>query len=49
MSRRPSERFALVCITEHDSYGRGISIESKIDLHIVEHGSLTAVRYVKRS
>ena len=47
------ERFGPVCIAEHDRYGRGsvmvlagISMEGKTDLHIVENGSLTGVRYV---
>ena len=48
-----NERFAPVCVAEHDRYGKGsvlvwagISMQVKTDLHIIENGTLTAVRYV---
>ena len=51
--RTRSECFASVCIAEHDRYGKGsvmvwagISMHGKTDLHIIENGTLTAVRYV---
>lgn len=52
--RRPHERFAPVCIAEHDRYGGGsvmvwggISLNGKTDLHIVENGTLNAERYCR--
>ena len=43
----------LVCIAEHDCYGRGsvmvwagISAQGKTDLHVIDKGTLTAERYV---
>ena len=51
--RMRNERFAEVCIAEHDRYGRGsvmvcagISAQGKTDLHIIDNGTLTAERYV---
>ena len=51
--RAHNERFAPVCVAEHDRYGKGsvmvwagISMQGKTDLHIIENGTLTAVRYV---
>ena len=51
--RMQNERFAEVCIAEHDRYGRGsvmvwagISAQGKTDLHVIENGTLTAERYV---
>ena len=51
--RARNERFAPVCVAEHDCYGKGsvrvsagISMQGKTDLHIIENGTLTAVRYV---
>ena len=48
-----NERFAEVCIAEHDRYGRGsvmvwagISAQGKTDLHVIDNGTLTAERYV---
>jgi len=50
--RMTNERFAPVCIAEHDRYGKGsvmvwagISMQGKTELHIVENGTLTAERY----
>ena len=52
--RRPIERFAPVCISEHDRYGGGsvmvlgeIRLNGKTDLHIVDNGTLTAERYCR--
>ena len=43
----------LVCIAEHDRYGGGsvmvwvgISAHGKMDLHVIDNGTLTAERYV---
>ena len=51
--RMPNERFALVCVAEHDRFGggsvmvwAGISAQGKTDLHIIDNGTLTALRYV---
>ena len=51
--RARNERFAPVCVAEHDRYGKGsvmvwagISMQGKTDLHTIESGTLTAVRYV---
>ena len=48
-----NERFAEVCIAEHDRYGGGsvmvwaeISAQGKTDLHVINNGTLTAERYV---
>ena len=48
-----NERFAEVCIVEHDCYGggsvmvwAGISAQGKTDLHVIDNGTLTAERYV---
>ena len=48
-----NERFAEVCIAEHDRYGggsvmvwAGISAQGKTDLHVIDNGTLTAERYV---
>ena len=51
--RARKERFAPVCVAEHDRYGKGsvmvwagISMQGETDLHIIENGTFTAVRYV---
>ena len=51
--RMPSERFAPVCVAEHDWFGGGsvmvwaeISAQGKTDLHIIDNGTLMALRYV---
>ena len=51
--RMRNERFAEVCIAEHDRYGggsvmvwAGISSQGKTDLHVIDNGTLTAERYV---
>ena len=51
--RARNERFAPVCVAKQDCYGKGsvmiwagISMQGKTDLHIIENGILTAVRYV---
>ena len=48
-----NERFAEVCIAEHDRYGGGsvmvwvgISAQGKKDLHVISNGTLMAERYV---
>ena len=43
-----NERFAEVCIAEHDRcYGvAGISAQGKTDLHVIDNGTLTAEKYV---
>lgn len=50
--RGRNERFAPVCVAEHDRYGKGsvmvwagISMHGKTVLHVIENGTLTAVRY----
>ena len=49
----PNERFASVCVAEHDRFGwgsvmvwAGISAQGKTDLHVIDNGTLTALRYV---
>ena len=51
--RMPNERFATVCVAEHDRFGggsvmvwAGISAQGKTDLHVIDNGTLTALRYV---
>ena len=51
--RMPNERFAPVCVAEHDWFGGGsvmvwvgISAQGKTDLHVIDNGTLTALRYV---
>ena len=51
--RTANERFAPVCVAEHDRYGKGsllvwagISMDGKTDLHVIDNGTLTAERYV---
>ena len=51
--RMPNEHFAPVCVAEHDRFGRGsvmvwarISAQGKTDLHVIDNGTLTALRYV---
>ena len=51
--RACNERFAPLCVAEQGRYGKGsvmvwarISMQGKTDLHIIENGTLTAVRYV---
>ena len=48
-----NEHFAEVCFSEHDCYGgvsvmvwAGISTQGKMDLHVIDNGTLTAERYV---
>ena len=45
--------FAPVCVAEHDRFGggsvmvwAGISAQGKTDLHVIDNGTLTALRYV---
>ena len=52
--RMPNERFAPVCVAEHDRFGggsvmvwAGICAQGKTDLHVIDNGTLTALRYVK--
>ena len=49
----PNKRFAPVCVAEHDRFGvgsvmvwAGISAQGKTDLHVIDNGTLTALRYV---
>ena len=49
----PNGRFAPVCVAEHDRFGggsvmvwAGISAQGKTDLHVIDNGTLTALRYV---
>ena len=49
----PNELFAPVCVAEHDRFGggsvmvwAGISAQGKTDLHVIDNGTLTALRYV---
>ena len=49
----PNERFAPVCVAEHDRFSggsvmvwAGISALWKTDLHVIDNGTLTALRYV---
>ena len=51
--RMTNERFAPVCVAEHDRFGggsvmvwAGISAHGKTDLHVIDNGTLTALRYV---
>ena len=51
--RMPNERFAPVCVAEHDWFGggsvmvwAGISAQGKTDLHVIDNGTLTALSYV---
>ena len=51
--RMPNVRFAPVCVAEHDRFGggsvmvwAGISAQGKTDLHVIDNGTLTALRYV---
>ena len=51
--RMPNEHFAPVCVAEHDRFGggsimvwAGISAQAKMDLHVIDNGTLTAFRYV---
>ena len=51
--RMPNERFAPVCVAEHDPFGggsvmvwAGISAQGKTDLRVIDNGTLTALRYV---
>ena len=47
--RIPNERFAPVCVAEHDRFG-GVQSwfgQGKTDLHVIDNGTLTALRYVK--
>ena len=51
--RARNERFEPVCVAEHDRYGKGSvmvwsgsGMQGKTDLHIIENGTLTAVRFV---
>ena len=53
--RMPNERFAPVCVAEHDRFGGGsfmdwaeISAQGKTDLHVIDNGTLTALRYVNK-
>ena len=47
-----NERFAEVFIAEHDRYGggsvmvwAGISTHGKTDLHVIDNGTLTAMKF----
>ena len=49
----PNERFAPVCVAEHDRFGggsvtvwTGISAQGKTDLQVIDNGTLTVLRYV---
>ena len=49
----PNERFAPVCVAEHDRFGggavmvwAGVSAQGKTDLHVIDNGTFTALRYV---
>ena len=51
--RMPNEHFAPFCVAEHDRFGggsvmvwAGISTQGKTDLHVIDNGTLTALRYV---
>ena len=52
--RMSNERFAPVCVVEHDRFGGGsgrhglggISAQGKTDIHVIDNGTLTALRYV---
>ena len=54
--RMPNERFAPVCVAEHDRFGggsvmvwAGISAQGKTDLHVIDNGTLTALMYVNET
>ena len=51
--RMPNERFAPVCVAEHDRFGGGsvmvwvgISAQGKTDLRVIDNGTLTALSYL---
>ena len=51
--RIPNKRFAPVCSAEHDRFGggsvmvwAGISAQGKTDLHVIDNGTMTALRYI---
>ena len=51
--KMPNERFAPVCVAEHDLFGgdsvmvwAGISAQGKTDVHVIDNGTLKALRYV---
>ena len=51
--RMPNERFAPVCVAEHDRFGgglvmvwAGINAQGKTNLHVIDNSTLTALRYV---
>ena len=51
--RMPNEHFAPVCVAEQNRFGgdsvmvwAGISAQGKTDLHVIDNGTLTALRYV---
>ena len=46
--RMSNERFAPVCVAEHDRFGGGsVMVWAGIsDLHVIDNGTLTALRYV---
>ena len=51
--RMPNARFSPVCVAEHDRFRggsvmfwAGISAQGKTDLHVIDNGTLTALRYV---
>ena len=51
--RMPNEHFAPVCVAEHDRFGggsvmvwAGISAQGKTYLHVIDNGTLMALRYV---
>ena len=52
----PNERFAPVCVAEHDRFGgvsvmvwAGISARGKTELHVIDNSMLTALRYVNET
>ena len=49
----PNEHFAPVCVAEHNRFCGGsvmvwvgISAQGKMDLHVIDNGTLMALRYV---
>ena len=46
--RMPNERFAPVCVAEHDRFcgGSVMVSQGKMDLHVIDNRTLTALRYV---
>ena len=51
--RMQNERLAPVCVAEHDRFGGGsvmvwaeISAQGKTDFHVIDNGTLTALRYI---